>query len=170
MLLFRTIILILGLSLITSCGFRPLYGKHSYSPKAQQKLEKVFVKTIVDRKGQLLRNELQTILAPKGLIGSPLYSLSVTVTESETRQLQRTDETATRAELRLSANFSLTDLKKNQTIISGQSIGIASYDLVDAEYSQIVAAKNAQKRAARDVALDIKSRLSTFFLNPPKKK
>ncbi len=168
MSLFRTSIIIIALGLVASCGYRPLYGKYSSKPQAGAKLENVYVATISDRRGQLVRNELQTLINPKGQRATRDYTLTIKLVENKSQQLQRTDESATRADLYLRARFSLKSHLENKIIFSGNSMAISSYDLADAEYSQVATAKSALKRAAINLAQDIKSRLSTYFLNPPK--
>jgi len=155
--------------LLTACGFRPLYGDFS-GAKVMPELETIFIVPIADRGGQILRNELLSLINPRGVHAHANYQLSIGLAETESRQLQRTDETATRADLRLNATFTLNRLKDNEIILSGGSISLASYDLVDAEYVRIAAKENARIRAAKDMARDIRSRLSTFFLNPPTQK
>jgi LPS-assembly lipoprotein len=153
---------------LSACGFRPLYGDYS-GAKVMPALETIFVEVIEDRGGQILRNELLTLISPKGMPNPTKYRLKIDLNEMETTQLQRTDETATRTDLRLVSKFVLVRVADNETVLSGGSISIGSYDLVDAEFGRITAKKNARRRASREMAQDIRSRLSTFFLNPPRK-
>jgi len=168
---FKTLAALLIAVTVTGCGFRPLYGKHSTAPTLQE-LSLVYVDTIKDRRGQMLRNRLLTLMNPKGISAKPRYQLSTSLKESIHEQLKREDETTTNADLRLIATFALLDLRSGYTLVSGNSKATSSYDLVNSAAYKLAAERDARRKAIRMLADDIKARIASYLLNPvkPKKK
>ncbi|HAT36744.1 MAG TPA: hypothetical protein DCS82_13600, partial [Rhodospirillaceae bacterium] len=73
-----------------------------------------------------------------------------------------TDE-ATRAKLALSASYVLSEKKTKAVLFRGTSRSVNSYNIVRSEFATLSAEQNATKRAAREIADDIKLRLGIFF-------
>jgi len=133
-------VLLAGLGLaLAGCGFRPMYGKSSTDPKVLQELATIQVKPIDDRAGQLLHNALLTQLNPKGEPVRPAYLLVVSLNSSDT------------AEATL-------------LIAQGQSTKQASYDYLKQHYADISAQESVNKRAADQVAEDIRNQLAAYFI------
>ena len=165
----KTVAVLLLVGVVAGCGFRPMYGKHSTAPVSQE-LSLVHIETIEDRQGQLLRNRLLTLLNPTGSPAKPRYGLKVDLSESISNQFKREDETITNVDFRLKASFSLRDLRTGSTLLSGQSSAVSAYDLVAAEAYKLAAEEDARRKTVRLLADDIKTRVSSFLLNPSKPK
>jgi LPS-assembly lipoprotein len=167
------IILALGLSVfLGACGFSPLYGKKGTANlTAEQNLALIDIKLISDRKGQQFRNNLLDRLNPKGRVARPLYSLSVTLSESIGSLGVKKSAMVTRGNLTISASYSLTNLhpdstdakQTNTSLASGTVLAKSSYDIPQAQYTSIAAVKDARTRALKEVADDLKTRLAVYF-------
>ena len=152
---------------LSGCGFRPLYGKHS-TALVSQELSLVYIETIADRRGQMLRNRLLTLMSPQGKAANPRYSLTTTLSESIVEQLKREDEKTTNADLRLRASFVLRDLRSGVVLLEGRSLATSSYDVVDSESYRLASERDARKKSVRLLADSIKARISAYLLNPSK--
>lgn len=148
---------------VAACGFAPMYGKAERTAVADD-LATVWIETIEDRVGQMVHNQLSTNFNPRRVTIQARYRLKVTLGESVESFAKRRDETATRANLRLLGAYTLTEVGTGRAVFSGQALAVVSYNLVDADYAVITSRENARNRAARDVAEDITTIVSSFFL------
>ncbi len=163
MSLFRTFAPIFVVLLLGACGFRSLYGTDA-TADAPGELATIKVNPIADRLGQQLRNNLLDLLNPRGRPANPRYFLTVRLDQSTQRLAIEKDAFATRANLRLLANFSLHDQDSREIVLSGKSLMVSSYNILDSEFATLMAEKDAKARAARELAHDIRTRLAAFFV------
>ena len=177
MLLFKTPVIALVLAtLVGACGFRPLYGtQQSETLSAHQNLALIQIKQIKDRPGQLLRNNLLSRINAKGEPANPQYALTIILTESIANLGVKKSAVVTRGNLTVTASYSLTTLQGHsldqqnidigvvKTLTSGSVQSISSYDIPQAQYTAIVALKDARSRAIREIADDLKIRLAVYF-------
>src|SRR3546814_20583964 len=75
----------------------------------------------------------------------------------------RRDETASRANLRMEAEFVLLSYDSEAPVLSGKSSSTTSYDILDNPFATTVSEDDARKRALREVADDIQTRLALYF-------
>ena len=162
MLWFRTIVIGLLVAATAGCGFQPLYGGGKKG-RATTELASIRIEPIVDRSGQLLRNELFDLLNPYGSPTQPLYRLSVTISEGKSELAVKKSEIATRANLRITASYTLYNVETSQSVFSGTSSVVGSYNVLDSEYATLIAEKDARSRVIPEVARDIQTRLSAYF-------
>lgn len=153
---------------LAACGFRPLYGDGAggagTSPVPE--LASIFVDTIPDRPGQLLRNRLMTGLTPRGEPEAPRYRLSVRLREDTETYLARRDETATRADIKIWADYTLYERRsdgKDVALNEGQVRQVVGYNLPHEEYSSVVNERAARETALDHVATEISRRLANYF-------
>jgi len=181
--------------LLAGCGFKPLYEKGSGQEHyVTAEFSKIEIKVIEDRVGQQLRNLLLDRLTPLGPPEKPVYVLSITVQESTSSLGVQKSAIATRANLNLKASYWLdlvksksSGLSNNNNLIvntevedentslidnlpSGDVRTISSYDLSSADFSNLVAVKNARANAAREIADGIKTRLAIYFKQAMRKR
>lgn len=145
------------------CGFRPLYAERTTSPAIQRHLAAIRVDVIADRVGQIVRNELADRLAPTGVSATPLYALQVRLTEFRQDLAIREDETATRANLILQANFTLRGTADPRPLHDGTAVVRNSYDILRNKFATITSEDDARTRSARQLAEEIRTRLAVFF-------
>ncbi len=150
------------LFLVAGCGFQPLYGDSARQASTSE-LGSIRIEPISDRLGQITRNYLLDSLTPRGQPAEARYSLRVQLNEARQRLAFEKDATATRALMRLSANYRLTDLDLGKVVSRGNSRAVAAYNIVTSDYATLSSEQNARKRVALLVAEDIKTKLSVCF-------
>jgi len=161
----RTMVLLVLVTLLSSCGFRPLYLKGKQNP--QPDLTAVEIRPIVDRKGQILRNLLLDQLTPKGPPAHPAYVLDVTVDFSITNLGIRRNDRATRVLMKVTATYSLRRKQDEAKLFSGTSRANSGYDILDSDFAALVAEKDALQHSLETIAQDINLRLSFLFSGDP---
>jgi LPS-assembly lipoprotein len=146
---------------LSSCGFKPLYGKNSYNEAVLDDLASIQVVPLADRQGQLIHNALLTDLNPYGEAAKPRYRLVVSSTVTETQQALRKDDTATRNLVTYSISFWLYEDKTR--VVVGSFSQMFSYDFLEEHYANISAADDIHRRAAQSIADEIRNRLAAYF-------
>lgn len=148
-------------SLTAACGYRPLYGGGSRGGAVTAELAKVFVPPIAERWGQIMRNEMEHSIAAAGRNQPKIYTLDVALTRDSSRIGILKDATATRATIQLRANFRL--VQGDKVLLQDRMTALAGYDILDNQYSTIVAEEAAEERAARDLADRLIQRVAAFL-------
>lgn len=144
------------------CGFQPLYGQRSVGD-VDDVLARVEIQTISDRVGQQVHNYLLDRLNRKGRPSEPAYLLEITLkTETVELGIER-DETATRAKLVLTANFTLSDIETRDVLFKRSARSANSYNIVESALATRSAELDALDRAAREVSDEIRLLLSLYF-------
>lgn len=159
---FRTVSLLACVLVLAACGFRPLYSGQADGEESAE-LAAVRVQPIADRVGQLLHNHLLDLINPRGRPPRPRYTLKIQVTEGIQHLAVRKSELSTRANLRLSASYSLLPTGGATPVMQGTSSVVSSYNILKADFATLIAEKDARARAAREVAQDIRARLAVYF-------
>jgi len=148
---------------VASCGFSPLYGAGANNETVAANLATVRVEPLRDRTGQQMHNFLRDRLNPKGQPTAPDYVLQVDLTESLSELGVRRDETATRANLKMEAEFFLRPIGGESALLTGKSSSTTSYDILSNPFATTVSEGDARERALREVADDIRTRLALYF-------
>ncbi len=148
---------------LAACGFEPLYGPGINNADVSSELAAVRVNPLRDRVGQQMHNFLRDRLNPHGQPVSPNYALQVDLTETLSELGVRRDETATRANLRMEADFVLTGADGASELLRGYSSSTTSYNILNNPFATTVSEDSARERALREVAEDIKTRLALYF-------
>jgi LPS-assembly lipoprotein len=149
--------------LLAGCGFEPLYGSRGQGSRVDSALSEIRIAPIKDRAGQQLYNYLLDRLNPRGAPDRPRFILTTTLAISKVELGIERDETATRAKLSLSANFSLRNAADNAVVYAGSSQSTNSFNIVESDFATLSAEKDAIDRAARVVSEEIKTRLGLYL-------
>jgi LPS-assembly lipoprotein len=144
-------------------GFRPLYGTTPSGAGLQERLAQLDVAAIPGRVGQRIRNELIFQASGGGELAPPVYRLEVSITESVLSTLVRSDGDALGQVYSLQANFKLINIKTKQVVLTGSSNGRAGFERFQSIYSNVRARDDAENRAARTVADDLKTRVAIYL-------
>ena len=157
--------------LLGGCGFRPMYGERpaatasapASTPVAAE-LQSIAVERIPDRQGQILRNELTSLLNPSAAaVQDKRYTLRVNTKERvDTFAVERSGF-ATAANVELTATYTLVEDATGKAVFGGSSRGFTNYSILENDYSTYVAAGDARNRAVTQVAYDIRNRLALHF-------
>jgi LPS-assembly lipoprotein len=141
--------------LVAACGFQPMYapagGGAAIGP--------VTVEQIDGKAGHVLKTELDRILAVENNGATPAM-LQITLSEQITPLGIRVDESATRAELRLIANYILTPATPGAQVMRGSVFTVVNYDIPTAAFGEITAQDDARERAAETMAQRFRAELA----------
>ena len=152
---------------IAACGFHPLHGRADRLAGAPgDSAAAVRVAAIPDRVGQMLHTMLSDRLTPPETPRGPGYLLEVALEEEIEELAIREDETATRANLTLQADFRLRNLESGEVVLDGMSISTNSYNILASQFATDVAEEDARGRAVRALAEDIATRVAVFSTRP----
>jgi LPS-assembly lipoprotein len=94
----------------------------------------------------------------------PAFALVVVLSESKANLAVQKDSSATRANLTITANFTLKQIGSGQKLTSGSVRSVNSYDILQSDFATLAAEQDARQRGAIDVADGIVDRLAIFLL------
>jgi LPS-assembly lipoprotein len=145
-------------------GFRPMYASTTFGGNdLNAKMASVDIEKVPSRVGQRIRNELVYQSTGGGEAAQPLYKLEMAMRENLTSTLVRTDGDAASQIYSLDVAFRLTDIKTKKLLLEGVSYGRAGFERFTSIFSNVRAREDAENRAAKIVATDIKTRLSAYL-------
>jgi LPS-assembly lipoprotein len=157
--LFAATALVLSTAL-AGCQVRPLYsaGVATFSSDPSTGITSVSINEVSNRYGQEVRNQL--IFALSGGAGepaNPAYRLELGITkriiEAAETQTQATGENQpTAGGVVLTSNYVLSDAASGTPVASGSRSVTASFDRSRQQFAQVRAERDAENRAARELA------------------
>lgn len=166
---FAALILVIG-SFLNACGYTPLFEQRdSTDLSINKKMALVQIQPIKDRIGQRLRSNLLVRLNPRGKPVNPLYTLNVVLEETSSKLNIKKSTVVTRGNLRVSATFTLSKISnitskiESKNLLSTKVTTISSYDIPQAQYAALANLKDAQTRALREIADNIRIRIGIYF-------
>lgn len=162
--------LIMSTVVLSACGYRPLYGTSSVTPEVERHLASIQVKPIANRPGQMMRIALKQRLAPKSNGSKDVYQLTVTLNESLSTLAVEESAFATRANLSLSAHYTLIQLADNAQLLDGTAKTVASYNILSSDFATIAAKDDARERAILELADTLRTRMAIYFHGPAQAK
>ncbi len=139
--------------LLAACGFQPMYAPPGGGPA----IGPVMVEQIDGKAGHVLKIELDRILSVEN-DGSPAAVLAIRISERIRRIGLRVDESASRAELRLTANYVLAPPTGRR--IRGSVVTVVNYDVPTSAFGEISAQDDARERAAETKAQRLRAELA----------
>ena len=160
--------LIAGIAIfgLQSCtDFRPLYGTDGAleGSSVVTELSNIDIPEPSSRIQQLIRNHLITTMSPPGQEGNGRYQLVVTPASSDFDVIVERNTDVRRRFYRLTVAFLLKDGHSGRKIYGGNTFSEVYFDKVTSGFTTLNAKNNAEKRAAREVGDDIRTRLASFF-------
>ncbi len=162
MFVHKLILGVCAILLLNGCGLHPLYKESN--EEVQYHLSRIKIHTIPDREGQLLHNQLSTLLSPYGAPRHPLYMLSTSITFSSRGIAIRKDASTSQEAIDLKFTFILSDFKTGDKLYS--STGTLSADnsvSFTSPYSNLIEEKSSKKRLIEEAAQSIRLHLASFF-------
>lgn len=145
-----------------ACGFRPLLAQAD-DEGVRGQLASVQVKGLNSRVGQQLRIALEDNLDPTSSRTPALYDLRIRLRRSNNALAIQLDNTITRFNLTLSASFDLRRSEDNASLYRSSVRRVASYNVRSAPFANLTARQDAERRAARELADDIRTLLALHF-------
>jgi len=149
--------------------FEPMYGDRNFGNSninIRTVLRDVEIVPIEGRVGQELRNDL--IFELSGGAGNPVgapYQLLLRVaTNSFSAILDRQSGLAQAETIMLDVNFRLKDVANDKIVMTDKVIARVTVDSTNQRYARIRAMREAENRAAQEIAEQIRSRIASYFL------
>jgi LPS-assembly lipoprotein len=140
---------------LAACTVQPLHGGGPAGPVSSQ-LSAIHVSPVDTRQALEVRNHLIFLLGGgAGQPASPAWKLDLDVHSrvSETALIQiGKDNEPSAGTVILSANWRLRDAASGETVASGRRVAQASYDRMRQEFANVRAVRDAENRAARELA------------------
>ena len=164
------LLVLTGLTLLSACGFRPLYGSSTQSQQISSKLASVSIEEPKDRLAQMVRNNLLYLLSSDGEPRQPRYLLKFRVSESETNILVQRSTQVDRQIYQIKVTFQLFDLdspKNKIPVYKGADLVKLSYTRTASEFNNIRARKSASEKASKKAAENLHLRLAAWFARKP---
>jgi LPS-assembly lipoprotein len=168
--------LVLGLGVLTAGCFQPLYGDRTVTggPGITDYLKSVQVEQIdapngtpAARLAVEVRNQLVFDLTGGGSAPYPTHQLKIVLAPQQQQVI--VDVTTARPEVQnygIDAKYVLIDLTTKKAVVSGQTFTRVTYD-IPGQQQRFAAARglrDAENRAAKQIADQIQSRLASFFV------
>jgi LPS-assembly lipoprotein len=161
-----------ALSACGNGGFRPLYGPTPSGATLQERFKQLEVAPIPGRVGQRIRNELIFQASDGGELLPPTYRLEVAITESILSTLVSITGDSAGQIYALQASFRLVNIQDKKVVLQGTSLSRAAFERFTNSsvpsgptfiYSNVRAREDAENRAARAVADDLKTRVAMYL-------
>jgi LPS-assembly lipoprotein len=140
------------------CGFTPLYA----APGVVPKLAAIDVTAPQGRTGFLLREHLDDAFA-KNRSAPVAYTMRLSLGEARYPRGIRTDNTATRYEYVLTADYTLANAPAGDVAKRGKVRVEITYDSADQPYASIMAQQDAEDRAAEEAAHRIEIEVAAWL-------
>lgn len=144
-------------------GFQPLYGSLGTTGGLQDRLAAVEIVPIPGRNGQRIRNELLFKTQGGAAAKPPLYRLEIAIKESATTTLVLRDGTSGGQIYQIDAKFQLINLTDKRVMLTGDSQSRATSERFSNTFSNVRSGEEAQERAAKTIATDLKARIAGFL-------
>jgi len=148
---------------LASCGFTPLYAERG-AASVSADLSALDVRAPDTKLGRELKYNLLDLLSGSGNPPSnPAYVVELAPTVYDEDLAIERDADVTRKNMVMVVPFRLVDTATNKIVMRSTARSRSSYNRVDSEFANIVAAQDAERRIARSIADDIKLQLSIHF-------
>lgn len=162
-------VMAVALTLALGGCLRPLYGPTASGVPVQASLAAIDIAPVNVSQGQErlahnVRSELFFDLDGSGKPSPKRYRLTLDAAESV--QVTSTDTTSGRANaavLNVSVRYTLTSLDNSRTVTTGVARTTATYFRDPQRFASVRAARDAEIRASKVLADDIKQRLAALF-------
>jgi LPS-assembly lipoprotein len=166
----------LAIAALAGGCFQPIYGEHSPTggPVLREQLSAVDILQIDAPKGTdesrlavEIRNALLFDMTGGGAAAAPTHRLKVSM--NSTRSSIIVDVNTSRADVEnygINASYSLTEIATNKVVVTGTTFSRVSYDIPGQEqrFARLRGLRDAESRAAKVIAENIRSRLASYFV------
>jgi LPS-assembly lipoprotein len=145
-------------------GFQPLYATGATGDRTDARFATLDVQPIPGRVGQRIRNELIFERnSAAGEAAKPTKRVELKLTESVlTNGVQLTGDSTSQT-YQVEAVYRIVDIATSKTEGEGRSVARANFERFTAIYANVRAREDAENRAARVIASDLKTRLAVHL-------
>lgn len=157
--------LILLMINLYSCNFKPINKTYT----TELELNKIAIETDSDKMSHNLYLTLSDLFNPNSVDIKPEYKLIIKLKKYTEAVAIQTDSSATRYNVVIEANYSLTNLLTGKFINKDYNLSIiGSYDVVASEYATYVAEENTTENIIKELAQEIKIHVIRSLYLPDK--
>lgn len=166
----RGVLLFAAAGFLAACQVRPVYAPVGSavvggSPAMVTELASIAIKGQTERVAQALINELIFQLRGGGALVEPKYRLDLILTTRVSDLAIRAREDIPVAKLvSLTATYTLTEVATRRVVTSDNVYATSSFDVSSQRYANVRAQRDAEDRAARAAAADIRLRLASALI------
>lgn len=166
----RGVLLLAAAGFLAACQVRPVYAPAGSAvvgnnPAMVTELASIAIKGQTERVAQALINELIFQLRGGGALVEPKYRLDLILTTRVSDLAIRAREDIPVAKLvSLTATYTLTEVATSRVVTSDNVYATSSFDVSSQRYANVRAQRDAEDRAARAAAADIRLRLSSALI------
>lgn len=156
---------LLGAVPLAGC-FEPLYGQRvtETGTDLQASLQTVQVVNAGDRTAQVFRNELLFLLRGGKEGADPLYRLEYKISQRVSAvSVQVLSDVPQSYILTLTVVYTLWDIRQDRVVLNGSSFANASFSFSNQRFANARAQLDAQQRAAKVIAGEVRTRIATFM-------
>lgn len=161
----------IGTIVLTLAGcFQPMYADRSITggsgPNLREAMRDVEVVAVDGRLGQELRNDIIFELTGGG--GNPSgapYKLDMTVSNTSFNAIiDATSGLAQTETVSLDVRYKLKDVANDKVVLTDKAIARVTIDRTAQRYARVRAVRDAENKAAKIVAEQMRARVASFFL------
>lgn len=147
---------------LTSCSIDALYSKKDGD--VEKELSSIYVATIADRQGQILRNKLVQLLSPYGGPKERKYILKIKFRNNFNQLGILKDATSSLTQNNYYASFELMERCTRKVVFSSQ-VEMTSYyhTIPGSPFSTLTEADFSKRGIAERIAYDIRRKLAAYF-------
>ena len=159
----RVALAILASIALAGCTVQPLYAPQPHTGAVQAPtLASIYIEPVNERVGQELRNHLIFLLNNgAGQPANPAYNLVLNVRTASKNaavvQVSTSDGEPTARTVIVTASYRLTRVDDGTKISGHRTIASASYDVSLQEFANTRASRDAENRAAREAAEQLRA-------------
>ena len=165
---FRAVFIAAALLAPAACVYQPLYGTNSYAPdSASYALSQISVAEIDNWAGQQVRNHLIFLLQGGRQAPDPIYQLRLRV--SDTKRFNATSRIVsdtTAGAVTVTVSYELIRIDGYTRVASGSRQASANFDRTGQSFANERAVRDAEQRAAREVAEQLRLALAADLTHP----
>ena len=156
---------------LMGCGFHPLYAMPGAAKgEMRRQFQAIYVEPVPDRLGYELRNHLIDLIDGASRPAAAAYRLRLDLNSKNEAigvQSQKVGDlaetTITRYNDKLTVTYELTDMQTGAVLAKGVETGLSAYNVLSSPYATLIAQRDADRRAAEDIADRIRIALAAYF-------
>ena len=160
----RSAVVLIAAGLVLGGCFRPMYGTTADGRSLTTALASIQVETIPDRLGHHLGQDLAFELTGGKEPEAPRYKLTIKTTQGVmTPVVDSTSGLADAATVQVTARYQLVRISTAESVTEGTAIASATFDRIAQRFAAARATRDAEIRAARLLAEQIRTRLAAVL-------
>ncbi len=147
---------------LSACSWTPVYKTVGLIEQTNT----VLVNPIPNLSGRLMTRLLNNILNPDHIQTEKKYVLSVNLTEETVRdQGILSDDTASRENLYVTADYELKDIKSGKVILNSSTKLVDSYDILSQPYATVTRSQKARENLIQLLSETIGNHVASVIKN-----